>query len=173
MAPHAASLADSQLPQGSPALQLLWQPVASLPVSAPAAPAPQKWLILSSQPCSLAQLCSSIEAPVTALNVIFGKADNAAGDRGAEVSAGSEEELRLVLEGTPADHVLLVQDARVPIGQPGMGTVALLWAFRAFQRCRTRARLSLVTWGTQDVGPYDAAAEPACHMALGVPALHS
>ena len=174
MMQRAASPADAQLPQGSPALQLLWQPVAACaPVQAPALP-PQRWLIMSAQPCSLRQLCSAVDAPVTALNLVFssgGPADSAAGGR-AELTASCEAELALILSRTAApDHIFLVQDPGMRSAQQGVGSVALLWAFGAFQRSSLRARLSLVTWGTQAVGPYSAAAEPASHMATGAATL--
>ncbi len=171
LVPRRRSSEQAQLPPGSPALHLLWQPIAASPVQPPQHVAPQRWLILSTRPCGLEQLCSRVDIPVQAVNVVCGPAPHAVVDGGAELAASSEAELQLVLGRAQADHCFLVQQsaAGMPaaLEQSTAAAASLLWAFRAYRRSGLRARLSLVTWGAHAVGPHEATAVPASHMAIG------
>lgn len=162
----------------SPAFQLMWQPIAS-EAATPVQAALQKWLILSSQPCSLQDICSDVDASTTALNVVYGSVPPAHST--AAIMVSCDAELQLILAEAQADHCFLVQrpdqaaasNISGPVAvQSQAESAAMLWAFRAFRRARPSSKLSLVTWGTQAVGPYGAAAGPASLMALGVPPTH-
>lgn len=158
----------------SPALQLIWQPIASK-TTASSQQLPQTWLILSNQPCALRDICNDATGAVTALNIVYAK-QPVKGT--ADVVVSSDAELQLVLSEARADHCFLAQHQQqqpdLHAGDESPARLAaesasLLWAFRAFRRAQPRAKLSLVTWGTQSVGPYGATAAPESLMAIGEP----
>ena len=161
----------------SPAMRLMWQPIASEP-AVPIQPLPQKWLILSSQPCVLQDLCRDAEGSVVALNIVYSKeSDKEAAQGTADIVVSCYVELQLLLAKAQADHCFLVQqrpdqDAGAEVAAESLAeSASMLWAFRAFRRAQPRTKLSLVTWGTLTVGPYEAHAKPESLMALGM--LHS
>ncbi len=159
------------------AMRLMWQPIASEP-AVPIQPLPQKWLILSNQPCVLQDLCRDAEGSVLALNIVYSKeSDKEAAKGTADIVVSCYVELQLLLAKAQADHCFLVQqrpdqDAGAEVAAESQAeSASMLWAFRAFRRAQPRTKLSLVTWGSQTVGPYEALAKPESLMALG--ALHS
>lgn len=153
----------------SPALQLMWQPIASEP-AAPIRPRPQKWLILSNRPCALQDLCTDADATVVAVTVVYTKTVVTGT---ADIVVSCDAELQLVLAEAQADHCFLVQqrpdhDTWGDMAAESLAeSASMLWAFRAFRRAQPRAKLSLVTWDSQAIGPYEAAATPESLMALG------
>ena len=153
----------------SPALQLIWQPIAA-EATASSSQLPQTWLILSNQPCALRDICNEAEGAVTAFNVVYNKQPLKGT---ADVVVSSDAELQLVLSEARADHCFLVQQQQPPDLHAGDESAAesasMLWAFRAFKRAQPHAKLSLVTWGTQTVGPYGATGAPESFMAIGEP----
>ena len=166
LVPRKPPLEHTLLPPSSPALHLLWQPIAAGSAQTPQQVTAQQWLILSTRPCSLEQLCSRVDIAVKAVNVVYGSAMHAGVHQESDMAVSSEAELQLLLQKADADHCFLVHTAEAHTASEHSTAVAqVLWALRAYRRSGLRAKLSLVTWDIHAVGPHEAAAHTASQMA--------
>lgn len=133
-------------PSNLSTLSLEWQPLAMSTSTQNTFryASPLKWVILSEVPCSIGDLCYSIDRPVIATTIVLS-------GRGcchpSEMHIDNEEDLVHFLSTVKADNCLLVQSLRENDGREEKSSAesAMLWVFRAYARAPTTFKMSLVT----------------------------
>ena len=156
-----------------PGWQLHWQPtdVAELH----SVPAPATVLVVSTTPCPLEHLCSSMgEQPaLCAVNAVWGDADAPASSNWttAELCVGSEAHLQLLVDACEVEHCIVAHTAgSASAWEPARPAVhAALATYRVLlaRQGPVQPRISLVTFGAEELSAADAVGCPSAALLLG------